>query len=141
MTTNFNFKCHRIEKKENGKSQTCAYPVNGVAFNNRHNTMATCGSEGTYEARLIPSVYFCNILTSYVFWDKDYRQKLKANPEPAGTYLGNSIIDIDFSPDSNFVAYAVAYDWAKGQEGKTDANEGLYVRRVADAEIVSKKKL
>jgi hypothetical protein len=95
---------------------------------------------GHVRARLIPTVYFCNILTSYVFWDKDNRQKLKAYPEPAGTYLGNSIIDIDFSPDSNFVAYAVAYDWAKGQEGKTDASEGLYVRRVADADISTKKK-
>ena len=123
MTTNFNFKCHRIEKKENGKSQTCAYPVNGVAFNNRHNTLVTCGSEGTY-----------------VYWDKDNRQKLKSYPDPAGTFLGNSIIDIGFSADSNFVAYAVAYDWAKGQEGKTDANEGLYVRRVADADIAPKKK-
>jgi mRNA export factor len=123
MTANFNFRCHRIEKKENGKTISYAYPVNGVAFNNRHNTMVTCGSEGTY-----------------VFWDKDNRQKLKSYPEPAGASLGNSIIDIDFSPDSNFIAYAVAYDWAKGKEGKTDASEGLYVRRVADADIAPKKK-
>ena len=103
-----------------------------MAFNSKYNTLATCGSDGTY-----------------VFWDKDNRQKLKAYPDvpqaragnkPASpaTY-GNSIIDIDFSPDSNFVAFAVAYDWAKGADQRTAANEGLYVKRVTDQEIGPKK--
>jgi WD40 repeat protein len=118
MTVNFNFKCHRVEDKQvlrrwfskplspnfsqGNQAISNAFPCNGVSFNSKYNTMATCGSDGTY-----------------VFWDKDNRQKLKAYPDvpqaragskPAApaTY-GNSIIDIDFSPDSNFVAFAVAY--------------------------------
>ncbi len=84
-----------------------------------------------------------------MFWDKDNRQKLKSYPEqPAqrpgakaqsAVNYGNSIIDIDFSPDSNFVAFAVAYDWAKGPGGRTTTNEGLYVKRVSDAEINFKR--
>jgi mRNA export factor len=118
MSNNFHFKCHRDEEKKGGITNVSAFPVNGVAFNGRFNTMATCGSNGTY-----------------AFWDKDNRQKLKEYPA-----VGNSIIDIDFSPDSNFIAFAVAYDWAKGLDGKSDANEGLYVRRVPEADIAPKKK-
>jgi WD40 repeat protein len=79
-----------------------AFPCNAVSFNSKYNTMATCGSDGTY-----------------VFWDKDNRQKLKTFPEqpppqqqragvkpPAPVTFGNSIIDIDFSPDSQFLAVA-----------------------------------
>ncbi len=89
-----------------------------MSFNSKYNTMATCGSDGTYVSSAFPNVIICNTLVRYVFWDKDNRQKLKAYPDvpqaragskPAApaTY-GNSIIDIDFSPDSNFVAFAVA---------------------------------
>ena len=132
MTLNFNFKCHRSEEKQGNQSIVNAFPCNGVSFNQKYNTMATCGSDGTY-----------------VFWDKDNRQKLKSYPEQpaarpggkaaAAVNYGNSIIDIDFSPDSNFVAFAVAYDWAKGPGGRSTANEGLYVKRVSDQEINFKK--
>lgn len=84
-----------------------------------------------------------------MFWDKDNRQKLKSFPEQpqaraggkaaAAVTFGNSIIDIDFSPDSSFVAFAVAYDWAKGPAGRTNVNEGLYVKRVAEQDIAPKK--
>jgi mRNA export factor len=134
MTINFNFKCHRVEDKQGQQTVVNSFPCNGVAFNNKFNTMATCGSDGTY-----------------VFWDKDNRQKLKAYPDqpqqpsragakaPPPATFGNSIIDIDFSPDSSFVAYAVAYDWAKGADGRTNTNEGLYVKRVTDQEIGPKR--
>jgi mRNA export factor len=126
MSTNFNFKCHRVDEKQGSQTITNAFPCNAASFNERHNTLATCGSDGTY-----------------VFWDKDNRQKLKGFPEQkpgaSRATLGNSIIDIDFSPDSDFVAFAVAYDWAKGPDGRKSDNEGLYVRRVADADIAHKK--
>jgi mRNA export factor len=134
MSANFNFKCHRVEEKQGSQNAVNAFPCNGVAFS-KFNTMATCGSDGTY-----------------VFWDKDNRQKLRAYPEqpqaqaraPAGktaapANYGNSLIDIEFSGDSSFVAFAVAYDWAKGPEGRTKANEGLYVKRLAEQEIAPKK--
>ena len=118
MSANFNFKCHRTEEKRGGTTHVTAFPCNGVSFNNRFNTMATCGGDGTH-----------------VFWDKDNRQKLKGFPA-----VGNSIIDIEFSPDSNHVAFAIAYDWAKGLDGRTNANEGLVVRWIPDAEIAPKSK-
>ena len=140
MTANFNFKCHRVDvndkagvkNSQNKQSETRAYPVHGVSFNGKYNTLATCGGDGTL-----------------VFWDKDNRQRLKGFPEHTSKVgyttttsikpFDNSIIDIDFSPDSAFVAYAVAYDWSKGLEGKTTAGEGLYVKRVLDADIMPKK--
>lgn len=143
MSANFDFKCHRVDVSDEvgvktgfgskaSESQTRAYPVHGVSFNSKYNTVATCGGDGTF-----------------VFWDKDNRQKLKAYPHISNVGyatttsvapLNNSIIDIDFSPDSAFVAYAVAYDWSQGLEGKNTADEGLYVKRVLDAEIMPRKK-
>jgi mRNA export factor len=126
MTANFNFKCHRQDEKTGGSTISNAFPCNGVSFNERHNTLATCGSDGTY-----------------VFWDQDNRKKLKGFPEqkPAAKVasFGNSIIDIEFSADSDYIAFAVAYDWAKGPGGKKSDNEGLYVRRVAHADIAPQK--
>lgn len=48
MTLNFNFKCHRVEEKQGSQSVVNAFPCNGVSFNQKYNTMATCGSDGTY---------------------------------------------------------------------------------------------
>ena len=70
MTVNFNFKCHRVEDKQGQQTVVNSFPCNGVAFNSKFNTMATCGSDGTY-----------------VFWDKDNRQKLKSYAPPSFTLL------------------------------------------------------
>ena len=51
MTVNFNFKCHRNEEKQGQQTVSNAFPCNAVAFNNKYNTMATCGSDGTYVLR------------------------------------------------------------------------------------------
>ena len=46
---------------------------------------------------------------------------------------------IEFSGGSMLVVFSVAFDWAKALEGRTKANEGLYVKRVAEQEIAPKK--
>lgn len=55
---NFTFKCHRLD--------TEIYSVNAMAFHNTFGTFVTAGSDGTYN-----------------FWDKDSKQRLKAQAKAA----------------------------------------------------------
>jgi hypothetical protein len=65
----FCFKCHRTEDKD--KKQGECYSVNAFAFNQKYNTFATFGSDGTY-----------------VTWNKDNKSKYKVSkkhPSPMTT--------------------------------------------------------
>ena len=83
---NFAFKCHREDAN--------VYSVNAIHFHNTFGTFATCGSDGTY-----------------VFWDKDSKQRLKLFAK-----LNNAITAAAFNQQGNVFAYAVGYDWSKGIE-------------------------
>jgi len=107
---NFAFKCHRHNNE--------VYAVNSIAFH-PYGTFATCGSDGTY-----------------VFWDKDAKQRLKAferNPQP--------ITASSFNKDGSIFAYALGYDWSKGIEFY-DKNKGsqIHLHSVQDAEIKPREK-
>ena len=83
---NFAFKCHREDAN--------VYSVNCIHFHQQFGTFATCGSDGTY-----------------VFWDKDSKQRLKLFHK-----MNNSITAATFNSAGNIFAYAVGYDWSKGIE-------------------------
>lgn len=89
QSKNFTFKCHRDNND--------IYAVNSIAFHPVHGTFATAGSDGTYN-----------------FWDKDSKQRLKAQnkcmygTDPAPISCGA------FNRDGSIYAYAVSYDWSKG---------------------------
>jgi mRNA export factor len=83
---NFAFKCHR----ENND----VFSVNVIAFHQQFGTFATCGSDGTY-----------------VFWDKDSKQRLKLFNK-----MNNAVTAAAFSSAGNIFAYALGYDWSRGIE-------------------------
>lgn len=88
---NFTFKCHR-SNDSNGYQDI--YAVNDIAFHPIHGTLATVGSDGSFN-----------------FWDKDARTKLK--PSEA---MEQSITRCCFNSNGQIFAYAVSYDWSKGHE-------------------------
>lgn len=88
----FCFKCHRTEDKD--KKQGECYSVNAFAFNQKYNTFATFGSDGTY-----------------VTWNKDNKSKYKVSKKhPSPMTAG------DFSWNGDYLAYAIGYDWSMGAE-------------------------
>lgn len=89
----FCFKCHRTE--DTTKKQGECYSVNGFAFNQKYNTLASFGSDGTFAT-----------------WNKDNKSKYKSSKKfPSPMTAG------DFSYDGQFLAYAIGYDWSMGAEG------------------------
>ncbi|XP_026281590.1 protein Rae1 [Frankliniella occidentalis] len=89
---NFTFKCQRINGPNNQYQEI--YAVNDIAFHPLHNTVATCGSDGTYN-----------------FWDKDARTKLKSSEQ-----FDQPITRCCFNHNGQIFAYALSYDWHKGHE-------------------------
>ena len=88
----FCFKCHREETKQ-PQPKADVYAVNGITFNTLYNTFATFGSEG-----------------SIIIWNKDTKAKYKASKKfPAPVTASH------FAEDGKLLAYAIGYDWCKGQ--------------------------
>jgi len=91
--SNFAFKCHR-KGPANNNANSEIFTVNDISFHN-FGTFATVGNDG-----------------NYTFWDKDSKQKLKSFKN-----CDLPITCCDFSPNGNFFAYSVGYDWSKGYQG------------------------
>ena len=90
VENDFCFKCHRVETPTEGDACT----VNHIAFNKKHNTFATVGSDG-----------------SYIIWNKDTKSRYKASkPTPA------PMTAVCFSEDASILVFASGEDWSKGAE-------------------------
>ena len=108
---NFAFKCHREEAN--------VYSVNCITFHAQFGTFATCGSDGTY-----------------VFWDKDSKQRLKLFLK-----LNNAITSAAFNATGNVFAYAVGYDWSRGIEyyDRQKQPNAILLHAVKEEEIKKKQ--
>ena len=108
---NFAFKCHR----ENND----VFAVNQLCFHQPFGTFATCGSDGTY-----------------VFWDKDSKQRLKLFNK-----MNNSITAATFNAAGSIFAYALGYDWAKGVEyyDRLKQPNAILLHAVKEEEIKKKQ--
>lgn len=84
--SNFSFKCHRADNK--------IYSINAISFHPLYGTFSTAGSDG-----------------SFSFWDKDSKQRLKAQ-----TSVGSPITATTFNRTGNLFAYSVCYDWSQVSE-------------------------
>nr|XP_054766335.1 mitotic checkpoint protein BUB3-like [Lytechinus pictus] len=104
------FKCHRL--KVDGVEQI--YPVNAIAFHNRHNTFATGGCDG-----------FVNI------WDGFNKKRLcQFHCYPT------SVSSLAFSNDGSVLAIASSYTY---EEGDIDHPEdSVFIRKVSDQETKPK---
>ncbi|KRX10954.1 WD40-repeat-containing domain [Pseudocohnilembus persalinus] len=89
------FKCHKEDKQEGNKKISQLYPVNGIGFNPlSRDFVYTAGSDG-----------------KIIYWDINKKQKIKS------FQYGNSPITCcKVSPDGQFMAYALGYDWHGGVE-------------------------
>jgi len=112
---NFAFKCHRIENE--------VYAVNSITFHPIQGTFATSGSDGTY-----------------VYWDKDSKQRLKLFNKQIENKLQNSITAATFNAQGNIFAYAIGYDWSKGIEfyDRQRQPNSILLHAVKDDEIKRK---
>lgn len=109
---NFVFKCHR-DKQD-------IYAVNAIHFH-PHNTFLTAGSDGVLST-----------------WDKDNRSRL-ANFDKWNKQI--PITDAKFSPNGALMAYALSYDWSKGQGDAAmyQGKNGIFIHRLQDSEYRKKK--
>ena len=82
-SNNFSFKCHRVDNK--------IYSVNSISFHPLYGTFATAGADG-----------------SFSFWDKDSKQRLKANSTNKTPITATA-----FNRNGSIFAYAVGYDWSQ----------------------------
>ena len=117
-TKNFTFKCHRDGAE--------IFAVNSMAFHPVYGTFATAGSDGTYN-----------------FWDKDSKQRLKAQAK--SMYAANTPAPIPcgtFNRDGSIYAYAVSYDWSKGYSEYNPAimKNCILLHPTKDEEVKSKPK-
>jgi mRNA export factor len=101
QSNNFSFKCHRATPPTD-RNVSNVFAVNAISFHPVHGTFSTAGSDGTFH-----------------FWDKDAKHRLKGYPE-----VGGPITATDFDRSGNIFAYAVSYDWSKGYQGHTQAQQG-----------------
>jgi len=108
--SNFAFKCHRV--------QSDCYAVNAICFHQGFGTFATAGADGTF-----------------VFWDKDSKQRLKAF-----NAMDTSITATRFNKDGSLFAYAVSYDWGKGDHADKSKSNQIYLHVVKEDEIKKKPK-
>mmetsp|Transcript_20944 Transcript_20944/g.45820 ORF Transcript_20944/g.45820 Transcript_20944/m.45820 type:complete len:353 (+) Transcript_20944:170-1228(+) len=117
QTKNFTFKCHR--------ENTDIYAVNSISFHPVHGTFSTAGSDGTYN-----------------FWDKDSKQRLKAQ---AKCMYGNGPAPIPtgvFNRSGTIYAYAVSYDWSKGysEYNPQTMKNAILLHAVKEDEVKAKPK-
>ena len=110
---NFAFKCHREGND--------VYAVNCLSFHLPFGTFATCGSDGTY-----------------VFWDKDSKQRLKLFQK-----MNNSLTAATFNAQGTIFAYALGYDWSKGVEyyDRLKQPNAILLHQVKEDEIKKKNDL
>lgn len=100
---NFTFKCHRVDAD--------IYAVNAMAFHNQYGTFVTAGSDGTYN-----------------FWDKDSKQRLKAQAK--AVYPNNSPAPItcgSFDRTGMIFGYSISYDWSRGYADYNPATMKNYI--------------
>ncbi|KAI8326501.1 WD40 repeat-like protein [Martensiomyces pterosporus] len=113
---NFSFKCHRDTTIP---SQNSVYAVNSISHHQGFGTFVTAGSDG-----------------SFVFWDKDARQKLKSY-----TGVGGPILSTAFNGDGKILAYAIGYDWSKGYQHNTDSVKNtILLHAVAEDDVKPRAK-
>mmetsp|Transcript_16977 Transcript_16977/g.29027 ORF Transcript_16977/g.29027 Transcript_16977/m.29027 type:complete len:361 (+) Transcript_16977:132-1214(+) len=114
---NFTFKCHR-----DGND---IYAVNSMVFHPVHGTFATAGSDGTYN-----------------FWDKDSKQRLKAQVKCMYSTIPAPITSAAFNRDGSIYAYALSYDWSRGFSEYQPANmkSTILLHATKDDEVKAKPK-
>lgn len=110
QSLNFTFKCHRVDNK--------VYAVNAIDFHPSYGTLVTCGNDCTYS-----------------IWDKNAKQRLKS-----ATNVGAPITCCAFSPNGQYLAYGVGYDWSQGFEHAKNVKNAVYLNRVNDSEVKPKPK-
>ncbi|KAJ1966247.1 RNA export factor gle2 [Dipsacomyces acuminosporus] len=112
----FSFKCHRDDALS---SQVNVYSVNSISHHQGYGTFVTAGSDG-----------------SFVFWDKDARQKLKTHKN-----VGGPILSTAFNGDGKILAYAIGYDWSKGYQHNNDSIKNtILLHAVADDDVKPRAK-
>ncbi|KAJ1808146.1 RNA export factor gle2 [Coemansia sp. RSA 2599] len=111
----FSFKCHRDPKA----ADSPVYSVNSITHHPGYGTFATASNDG-----------------SFVFWDKDARQKL--NPH---INMGGPIVSAAFNGDGKLYAYAIGYDWAQGYKGNLSSIKNtIMLHAVTDQDVKPKAK-
>ncbi|XP_020800154.1 mRNA export factor-like [Drosophila serrata] len=104
----WSFECHRKEISKG--THYDVYAVNDIKMNHERKTLATVGSDGSYE-----------------FWDCINRSRLMRNSAQAP----ESITKCSLSANGQVFAYAVGYDWAQGYEYHDPAKKPkIYMRSV-----------
>eukprot|EP01133_Synstelium_polycarpum_P010269 gene10269-11977_t len=94
-----------------------AYSVNSISFAHPYGTFATAGSDGSFN-----------------FWDKEFKNRLKQFPKVA-----QPISCAAFNPEATLYAYAVSYDWSKGQGAyNPQQTNNIFVHVVPESEIKGK---
>ena len=104
----FCFKCHREETKNNNQQLADVYSLNGITFNMQYNTFATYGSEG-----------------SIIIWNKDTKAKYRASKKFPAPFTA-----AHFTEDGKLLAYAIGYDWSKGQMGQQNQAGQRYPTKI-----------
>jgi mRNA export factor len=69
----------------------------------------------------------------FSFWDKDHKVILKNSREHE-----NSISIAKFSPNGEYLAYAVSYDWSQGFECERKLINSLEIEIVQDQDMTPK---
>jgi mRNA export factor len=109
QSKNFSFKCHRTQQE--------ILAVNAIDFHPSFGTFVTAGGDGTY-----------------VFWDKDHRQRLKSfNTTNYPITCGK------FNAQGDLYAYGTCYDWSRGHEHNHPQNPvKILIHRVLETEAKPK---
>jgi len=115
------FKCHKVERRDTssttGGTTTIFYPVHSLGFNIRApKFLFTAGGEGCIS-----------------YWDYEKKNKIKTF-----NYKGIPITRAKVSPDGNYLAYALGYDWSKGIWGWdpiAQANKKICIHYIPDSEL------
>lgn len=117
QTKNFTFKCHR--------DGSDIYAVNAITFHPGYGTFATAGSDGTYN-----------------FWDKDSKQRLKAQAKSMYGTQPAPIPCAAFNRDGSLYAYAVSYDWSRGysEYNPQTMKNTILIHPVKEDEVKAKPK-
>ncbi|KAJ2705650.1 RNA export factor gle2 [Coemansia sp. IMI 203386] len=111
----FSFKCHRESKG----LEVHVHSVNSIAHHPGYGTFSTASNDG-----------------SFVFWDKDARQKLNFHAK-----LGGPIISTAFNGDGKLFAYAMGYDWAQGYKGNVSSIKNtIMLHAVTEQDVKPKAK-